>query len=483
MDTVFTTASAKMLKFTNEDAFLNRGIDPEIAAKYGATFSQRAYQFEYSDKAGVRYRKFRSLDKRFWADPKGVPPQLWGLDMLQDLQFRPAEPLVLTEGEFDRLAILQAIGGYAASVPNGAPAKPTEGGKLVADDKAFAYLWGEDERLIPELAQFDRIILATDGDGPGTVLRNELAIRIGETKCWFVKWPKDCKDANDVLMKHGADALSDVIGAAKPMRPGKLVKPSDLPNQNIGPLYSTGFSFLDKHIMMFRKELMVVTGIPGHGKSQWVRSLCFHLAEAHGLRTAFFCPEDPAERLLRDMRRFAMRNVEYPIQSDHDQAAQWIDKHFMISTPDEDDSPSLEFLENEMASAALHNNCQVFVIDPWNEISHNYARVTETQYIETTLAHLKRRARRYGLILIIVVHPRKIPDGERATMYTINGSANWKNKADHGIIITKLADADGVPTSEVDIETEKSKDHETTGTPGKQTARFIRSNCDYVQTR
>ncbi|CAD6266732.1 unnamed protein product [Miscanthus lutarioriparius] len=66
--------------------------------------------------------------------------------------------------------------------------------------------------------QASRIILATDDDHPGQALAEELARRLGKERCWRVKWPKKndtdtCKDANEVLMFLGPQALRKVIDA------------------------------------------------------------------------------------------------------------------------------------------------------------------------------------------------------------------------------------------------------------------------------
>jgi twinkle protein len=475
-----------MLNINPDAQFEARKVDPEIAARYGAKFSQGVFRFAYRNRGVLKYEKCRDLDKKFWIEPAGEHLQLWNLDSIQDLPSKPDLPLIITEGELDGLSFLHVPGNYVVSVPNGAPSTPTAGKILIAEDRRFSFLWGPDERLIPEVDQFDKIILATDGDGPGQVLRDELALRIGEERCWFVEYPKGCKDGNDALMRYGVRGITEILKRARPMRPGKLVPPSGVPPMRYEQTYNTGWDCLDPHLRLIRPEFMVVTGIPGHGKSQWVRSLCCHMAEEHGFRSAFLVPEDPAHRVKRDLRRFAMRPRYDPKYSGlppkcrtEEEAAAWMDAHFRISMPHEDDQLTMEFVEAEMASAALHHDCQMFVLDPWNEVTHNLGGLTETQYIEAKLPDLKRRARRYGLALIIVAHPRKVIPGEEATLYSISGSANWKNKCDHGIIISRACDSNKVLTKITKVCVEKSKDNETMGEPGEVCLEFIRDNADY----
>lgn len=470
-----------------ERAFSARGLDWELADKLGATYEPGKFSFEYRKDGKLLFRKLRTDDKKFWIEPSGAPLRFWGLDEVPVLPRRPVEPLVITEGEFDRIAVLQACGGYALSVPNGTSAQRTRGAKLVAEDTGFSYLWGKDEKLIPEVDQFDRILILTDGDEPGTILRDELAMRIGESRCWHFPYPEGVKDANDILARWGEDGVRRMLAVVRPMRPGHLVAPSAVPPRRHEKIYETGWPWLDERLKLIRSELVVVTGIPGHGKSMWVRSLCCNLAHRHGMKIALLTPEDPPHRVHRDLYRFAVHKLA-GVHYDTDAAKAWLDRHFRFSLPPEDEDITLAYLESEMAAAALHHDCQVFVADPFNEISHEMNGLTETQYIERTLMRLKRVARRYSLILIIVAHPRKIAQGDEPDLYSINGSANWKNKCDHGIIINRIPvntadegeDEVWELSSVAHVIVEKSKDHETLGLPGRVSAKFDPMRFDYV---
>lgn len=475
-----------MLKHADTEAFEARGLDPEVADQMGARFQAGRFTFDYLKDGAFLFRKVRTPAKEFWIDPKGAALRFWNLDQVPVLPCRPSEPLVICEGEFDAIAVAQCVGGYVLSVPNGVAGKRSEGEIVIAADNRFAYLW-QDEKLIPQVDQFDRIILCTDGDEPGQILRDELALRIGETRCWYVSYPAGAKDANDVLKLHGRQGVRDLLGRARPMRPGHLAQPYDIPNKPQQIAYSTGWSYLDRHMQLVRPELMVVTGKPGHGKGQWVRSLAFHLAEAHGWRTAFLTPEDPAHRLKRDMERFAKRRFlkvyagkpEWPMSAaDVAAARNWVNDSFRISTPPEDEPITLDMVMNEMEAAALHHNCQVFVLDPWNEVEHQLQRgELETQYIERALRAFKRKMRRLNLLLIIVAHPRKQGNEEKITLWSISGSANWWNKADHGVIIKRESEY----SSDLTLNVEKSKDHETMGIPGEVYLEFLKEECEYVQ--
>lgn len=465
-----------MLTSADIQKFEDRKLDPEVAAKLGARFQNGKFSFDYTLDGALRFRKVRTLDKKFFMEPSGQKLQLWNLDALRGFPYRPSEPLVICEGEFDAIAVTQAVGGFVVSVPNGVAGKRSEGDIVIAEDTRFGYLW-EGERLIPEVEQFNKIILCVDGDEPGMILRDELALRIGSSRCWYVKYPLGCKDANDVLRDYGARGVKELLDNAKPIRPGHLRKPSEIPPKAVSVTYSSGWGFLDKHLMFDRPELMVVTGIPNHGKGQFIRCLSFNLARAHGWKTAFLAQEDTSDRIKRDMRRFALNQTPYANRQQQEAAFDWMDQHFRISEMPEDEAVTIEMVETEMESAALHHDCQVFVLDPWNEVEHKLQKgEIQTDYIERTLRRLLRKIRRLNLVMIIAAHPTKLDGDEKPDLYKIAGSANWKNKCQHGVIIHKPSEG----SNGVELTVEKSKDWETMGQPGTVWMEFNREQCQYV---
>ena len=56
----------------------------------------------------------------------------------------------------------------------------------------------------------NRIYIATDNDIKGIELKAELIKRFGSEKCSIVSF-KDCKDANQYLVKYGGIALNDTL--------------------------------------------------------------------------------------------------------------------------------------------------------------------------------------------------------------------------------------------------------------------------------
>lgn len=453
-----------------------RKISCELAAEMGVVSKGESLAFEYRQNSAASFVKVRKevsrngeTTKTFWIEPKGAALCFWNEDCLGETT---SAPLIITEGELDALSFLQAGATHVVSVPNGAAGKPGEGDIVPHDDRQFAYLW-QDNKLHRGLARFGKIILATDADVPGQILRDELAVRIGRSRCWFVTYPADCKDANEVLVKHGPDALQTIIGNARPMVPDRLVPFSAIPSRAELPKFSSGWSGLDRHLMIVPPELVVVTGTPGAGKSQWTLALCANLARVHGLKGAILQFEDKPDRNRGDLLRYA-HSWSKGIAGE---PTAWVDRMFRTIAPAEDADGEVDFnldwLRTAIEEAATRHDCKWVLVDPWNEIEHVWRiNETETGYTNQALRELKRLTRRYQIALIIVTHPSKSGGSgksvEDMSLYDISGSAAWKNKADHGIIIARET-----PTApETMVKIDKSKDFKTMGHPGTVRMKF-----------
>jgi twinkle protein len=278
-------------------------------------------------------------------DRNGAPLVLFNLECIENLSSNPDECLIITEGEFDAVAVLQAGYRFVVSVPTGASGKRTEEAISADKDTGFSYLWQDGQRL-PELKQFRKIILAVDGDEKGHILRDELALRLGRSRCFWVRYPSGCKDATDVLMARGVRGVRDLVEQAMPLAPAATVSLMDLPPKPNRVAFSTGWEALDRNLKLFKSGFFVVTGVPNHGKGQWVRALAFHLAESHGWKTCFYAFEDEAQDTQSEALRFIGRpgNLLTPgidKTSDptiHARRRDWVRYYFRIFIDDFEDS-------------------------------------------------------------------------------------------------------------------------------------------------
>jgi twinkle protein len=242
---------------------------------------------------------------------------------------------------------------------------------------------------------------------------------------------------------------------------GKLVEPASMKDQVID-FYHNGFEQghtfsmwpeFSKHFRAARREFTVITGIPGHGKSEFCDAMALKLAEAHDWNFAVFSPENypyavHIEKLASKLNGLpfhngpSMRMDETAVLS----ALEWINKRFVFVQPDEDNI-SLEGILSLTLRAKTKRRIDCLILDPWNEVDHNRpAKKSETEYIGESLMKIRRFARMNDLAVWVVAHPakmHKVKDEEAyrpPEPYDVAGSSHWYNKADNCITVYRNAD-------------------------------------------
>lgn len=151
-------------------------------------------QFNYFRDSKLVNVKYRDGEKNFKM-VSGAELIFYNVDSIKD-----QNEIVIVEGEMDALSYIEAGVKNVVSVPNGA-AKGQQ--KLEYLDNCVSYFEGE-----------KKIYIAVDQDEAGLSLKNELLRRLDIDRCVDVNL-KDCKDANEFLLKYGKIELADTIKNAK----------------------------------------------------------------------------------------------------------------------------------------------------------------------------------------------------------------------------------------------------------------------------
>lgn len=440
--------------------FAERGIPQRIVEQYEITLGmdwmpqQEEYvpciRFPYHRIAASGERevinvKMRTLIGKDFRQIANAEKILYGLPDITGTE------IVIVEGECDKLALATAGILYAVSVPDGAPApnaKPTA--------KKFEYL----ENCEAELEPLTKIIIATDNDPPGAALKQELIRRLGPERCWTVTWPDGVKDANELLLSQGPDALRRLIDEAQPCPIENVLSMHDLAGELIRYYnegrrrgLSTGWPNVDEFITFAPGELTVVTGIPSHGKSEWIDALMINLMDLHGSVFAICSPENrPIEYHLAKLAEKVTGLPFLPGPSDRMsavnvvEALDWLEPRlYIIDAPE---TLSIETLLMKARALVLQKGITHLVIDPWNEFDHTRdAGMTETEYISKTLSRMKAFCRRHLVHIIIVAHPAKMLRQKDGTYpipspYDISGSAHWRNKPDNCVTVWRNVEFD-----------------------------------------
>lgn len=415
-----------------------RGLDPKLAEALGLETirDKEGYwlALPYREGGEVINHKYRQTSEKRHRMDAGAPLALWNADCLSDPKVLAGAPVIVTEGEWDAMAALQAGFPFAVSVPNGAPQKPT------ADlETAKRYEWID--RHAHQLREVKQFILATDNDQPGWQLRTELVALLGAERCRFVDYPAGCKDLNEVLLEHGAEKLVELVTTAKPIPVKGLYRPSDFPEKGQVQAYTTGIEPLGDMLWIVPGTLTVFTGYSNMGKSTLMNAIIAHCIGNHfPVCVASFetevkpiLIEGIASNLLQCHKDAMTRQPDYP------EAMRLIESSLTIISQavDEDLEMDLDEFLRLARLAVVQHGAKMVIIDPWNELEHKRRRdESETEYIGRAIRALKRFAKQNDVALWIVAHPSKPEKGVMKIpgLYDISGSAHWANKADYGLV-------------------------------------------------
>lgn len=390
--------------------------------------------------------KFRGAKKTFKLN-SGSELIFWNQDIL-----KTEKEVVIVEGEIDSLSYHTVGIKNVMSVPNGA-------------NKNLEYL----DSCIEFFESIDVVYVATDNDSKGIMLRDELIRRIGAEKCKIVNF-KDCKDANEYLLKYGGIELYNTIRDAKYV-PIKGIVTVDSFYPEIVDLYNNGVQrgktirneLIDKYITWELGRLAVVTGIPGSGKSEFVDYIVTRLNLEHGWKAAYFTPENYPlkfhfaklfEKLIgKKFGRVYSNDVEF------DMAVEHIKSNFFYILDNEDFTADT-IIKSARGMVKTHG-IKILVIDPYNKIEHKY-NDSETQYISRFLDQLINFAKMNEILVFLVAHPRKMAKDssgkyEVPTLYDISGSANFFNKADYGFCVHRTSDEQNIMQNEIRVFWQKIK--------------------------
>ena len=432
-----------VLRKEHLDWLNDRGIDPTLAEKFGLETvrmeGRDVLSVPYVEHGKVINHKYRQAsDKQFQRMDKDAPLTLLNHDCLLDESLAQT-PLIITEGEWDLLAIMTAGKRRVVSVPNGAPAQASDDDQL-AEGARYAWYWRH-EGLLNKVKQ---IIIAVDNDEPGKALAADLVRLFGPARCMFIDYPRFCKDPNDIALNWSHQRLIEVLDAAKPYPVKGLYGVDEFPELPAYQKWSTGIAELDNLFQVVPKTFTVVTGFAGQGKTSFLMWLIANLMRSGVHVTIASFETDIKPIFVRKLRAAIIGAGEY---ADHDSkeleyADSLIRRHLAIiahSPTDDDDALGVEDVLELARASVIRNGTRMLIIDPWNEIDHKRGRdESETDYTGRAIRMMKRFAKQNDIALWVIAHPSKpsqvYAKSKMPGLYDISGSANWANKADYGIV-------------------------------------------------
>ena len=390
--------------------------------------SENTIQFNYymgDQLINVKYRDGRKNFKLY----KGAEKIFYNINSIIGY-----DACVIVEGEMDVLAMHEAGVKNVISVPNGA----------TLNSNNLDYL----DNCIDYFDDKEKVILAVDADEPGQALKQEFIRRLGAEVCYLVDF-EDCKDANDYLVKYGAEKLRDVIDNVRPVPLEGVSTLKDIEDElkdfvknGFKPGFQIGLKNFDSIFSTYTGQFITVTGVPSSGKSDFVDQMVVGYNQLYGWKTAYASPENQpvylhAHKLMRKHWQ-DMPRVDDIDGNKWEQVTNHVnDNYFFIDM----DKYNLEAVLRKGAELVKRKGIKCLVLDPFNKIRDTNAHSDDVnRYTMDYLAKIEAFCKKYDVLTFIVAHPTKMYKGqdgkmEEPTMYNIKGGGEWYDASYHGLLV------------------------------------------------
>lgn len=438
----YTDLSDNLVKFIEKE----RGINQHTLKALKVT-EEKYYQpkikkevnnivFNYFEKNVLVNKKYRDSKKNF-TQSAGTRSIFYNINSVIG-----ADEVFIVEGEFDVLALYQIGIKNAISVPNGAN-----------DNDEY---WENSKEYLKDVKRF---IIAVDNDTKGKELKEKIAQRLGRYRCEYIDWKN--KDANDDL-KEGV--LKESVKNRKRFPVSGTFTISDL-KEGVLDLYDNGlpetiypkcyrFQELRSVFSIMLGQLTVVTGIPSHGKSNFVDDYVLNIINDYDFKGSWFTPEHSPMSLYKvsliekvigrnfwkDKIDSKGYNRERITKNEIDQYEQWAKEKIYLTGAEGDKTPTWSWLLDKFKEQMYSFGINIFVIDAFNKVILPRG-MNKIDAINDTLVKLTHFAQSNNVAVILVAHPTKMKKNESTGLYDIpdlydvSGSADFRNQTHNGFTI------------------------------------------------
>lgn len=416
----------------------DRGISERVTRLYEITQkgdSEEIIVFPFYDDNGVlwfiKYRntKYQKGDNgsKEWCE-RDRKPILFGMNHCNPEN----KTLVMTEGQIDSLSCAEAGIENAVSVPTG-----KNGFTWVP------YCW-------TFLGKFEELIIFGDNENGEITLLDEMKSRFhGRVKVVREEDYQGCKDANELLVKHGKEAVKKAVENAVPLPVKHIKDMADVESVDLTQLekMSTGFKFLDKLLSggFYFGQLVLLTGRRGEGKSTLGSQFATQALKQH--YNVFMYSGELADWNVKSWIDFQIAGNQYInttqrgygysyfIKSENLKTIEtWYRNHIWLydneDYSDEDGQEDVNQIFTALRASIEQYNVRFAVIDNLMtaiDFDNTDVNLQQTRFVQ----ELKGIARRYNIVIILVAHPRK---ENATTKYFSNddvaGSSNITNLTD-----------------------------------------------------
>lgn len=412
-------STLKLMKISEGEEWMPQTKKEENTIQFNYFRDNELINIKYRDGA-KNFKLFKDAEKIFY-----------NLDNI-----RTTKEVLIVEGEIDLLSFVECGIWNVVSVPNGATKKNVNLDYL---DSSYEYFENK-----------EKIYLALDNDISGNNVKKELIRRLGIGRCFEVDF-KDCKDANEYLMKYGKQKLRDVIENAQPFPIDDVVLMKDdghllddFCKNGISRGFGIGRKTLDNVFTIDQGRFIVITGIPTHGKSTFVDEMVVGYNINYGWKICYFSPENHPPYVHK--KNVIAKLIGYfpngnPVKQDaYEEAKNYVDENLFFVNFKKGSYDLMRCLE-KAKELIIRKGIKCIVLDPFNKIRLKESLNKNTNdYTNDYLALIDEFARENQITIILVAHPVKLQKKENGKypipdFYSIKGGGEFYDMSPFGLSV------------------------------------------------
>ena len=194
-----------------------------------------------------------------------------------------------------------------------------------------------------------------------------------------------------------------------------------------GDAFSIGFDAIDEAMDggLRSGDLVIVSGISGHGKTTLAQTMTYHLAK-QAIPTAWFSYEVSKVRLHQKFKDMKLE-----------------DNYNFVFSPEKNASGKIEWLKRHIKKANSRYLCQAFFIDHIDFLTPTDIKKSDNEALimKKITTQLKDLAVELNVIIVLMAHVKKLPRGiEEPEMQDIGYSAGIFQLADYVMLINRKRD-------------------------------------------
>ena len=422
-----------------------RGITRFTSEKYGVhteldeenNVVSRYYPVTSNGKV-VGYKK-RTLPKTFIGIGNTKSSnELFGQSVFESGQ----KYLVVTTGEEDAMAFAEVLRNTSGGVEYWTPCVSiTAGdGSIIKQFKAnYEYL-----------ASFSKVVLAFDNDEPGQRYLEESARILPPGKAFIAKFPRDIKDACDMLKAGKAAELKQVFWKAEPFSRVDVLHLSqmwdDFENEdsNVKIPFPGAWSGLNEMMNggMEKGEITVLGALTSIGKSTLISNIVYNLIENTNFKVGTMYLESTKREVVRDLlsldaginlRTKAREGID--IEALKKRFFEGLARKNQFVYVDHQGSISTSEIFDKLNYLAKAEGCDVIVIDPIQAGVNSSDNAAIIEFMDTLLKFAKET----DTAIVAVSHMKKPSEDNphAVSEYQLMGSSSINQIAFNTILLSR----------------------------------------------